>query len=181
MFRFFKELFKAGKTEVKKEEGTKKKNNDPDNVLSEIVWTFNRKPYDSQIDFDGEIARYQKDILKSKAHWNGDDIAIHASEIEITYEAWISDLDDLRSNEELLEAEEDVFDEDNEEDGLFQVEISARLHAANGMHFTALDLLYQMEHQVSNKELGDHIFFEGFRRVQDYERPFPLYYMICGS
>ncbi|MFD2554619.1 hypothetical protein [Sphingobacterium tabacisoli] len=181
MFRFLKELFNTEKTEVEQEEPTSIRSNDPDNVLSDIVWAFNRKPYDSQIDFDSEISRYQKDILKSKAYWNGDDLVIDAPEIEIAYEAWITGLDDLKSNEELLDDEGDVFDEDNEEDGFFQVEISAKLQAANGSSFSALDIMYQMEHQVSNKELGDHIFFEGFRRAQDYNGPIPLYHMICGS
>lgn len=181
MFRFFKELFRAKKKEVKKEEPAKKRRYDPDNVLSDIVWAFNRKPYDSQIDFDREIECYQKDILKSKAYWKGDDLVINEPEIEIMYEAWIRGLDDLKSNEELHEDEADVFDESNGEDGFFQVEISARLQAANGRSFSALDILYQMEHQLSNKELGDHIFFEGFRRAQDYNGPLPLYYMICGS
>ncbi|MBL1409226.1 hypothetical protein [Sphingobacterium faecale] len=166
---------------MKKEEPAKKRNDNPDSVLSDIVWAFNRKPYDSQIDFDREIERYQKDILKSKAYWNGDEVVINESEIEITYEAWIKDLDDLKSNEELLEDEGDVFDADNEYSGFFQVEISAKLQAANGRSFSALDIMYQMEHQLSNKELGDHIFFEGFQRAQDYNGPLPLYYMICGS
>lgn len=117
----------------------------------------------------------------NQAYWKGEETVIHAPEIEVCYEAWIRSIDDLKSNEELLDDQEEVFDEDNEEDGFFQVEISAKLQAANGSSFSALDIMYQMEHQVSNKELGDHIFFEGFQRAQDYNEALPLYHMVCGS
>lgn len=179
MFRFFKELFNTPKSNLEEELITTTTN--PDTVLSDLVWAFQRKPYDSQTEFDEEISRYQKDILRARAYWKGDETVIHAPEIEICYEAWITSIDDLKSNEELLDDKEEVFDEDNEEDGFFQAEISAKLQAANGSSFSALDIMYQMEHQVSNKELGDHIFFEGFRRAQDYNGPLPLYHMVCGS
>ncbi len=182
MFRFFKELFNTTTTKVEQELTTAKATvANPDTVLANLVWAFNRKPYDSQTEFDEEISRYQKDILRAQAYWKGEETVIHAPEVEVCYEAWIRSIDDLKSNEELLDDQEEVFDEDNEEDGFFQVEISAKLQAANGSSFSALDIMYQMEHQVSNKELGDHIFFEGFQRAQGYNGALPLYHMVCGS
>ena len=180
MFRFLKDLFDTPKKTAPHETAVDNKS-DSNSILGSRVWAFNRKPYDSQSEFEEEITRYQKDILKAKAYWDSDETVINASEIDVCYEAWITSIDDLKSNEELIDDEEDLFDEDNADDGFFQVEISARLQAANGVSFTALDLMYQMEHQVSNKELGNHIFFEGFRQAQDYQGQFPLYHMLCGS
>lgn len=174
MFKFFKGLFRIPKRDVE----TAKKEQP---ILSSIAWTFNRKAYDSQRDFDGEIRRYQKDVLRERANWDGQHMVIDAAEIEICYEAWIRGNDDLKSNEVLLDEEQIVFDEAYADDGFYQAEICARLQAANGVNFTALDLMYQMEHQVSNKDLGDHIFFEGFAPVQKQGKQFPVYYMYCGS
>lgn len=180
MFRFFKELFNPTTRRMKKQASTGDVSA-PDTILTGIVWTFNRKPYDSRLEFDEEVARYQKDIFRERANWKGSEIVIDVPEIEICYEAWIRDMEDLKSNEELAAEERKALRENHGEDGFFQVEISAVLQAANGTSFTALDLMYQMEHQVSNKELGDHVFFEGFRRVREYQGSFPLYHMYCGS
>ncbi|MNS98974.1 hypothetical protein D3C72_1333570 [compost metagenome] len=80
-----------------------------------------------------------------------------------------------------MDDEEEAFDEDNGDDGYFQVEICARIQASNGKNFIALDLLYQMEKQLIGKELGDHIFFEGLDRVENHSGDTPLYYISFGS
>lgn len=151
-------------------------------ILSNVVWAFHRKSYNSIEDFNKEITEYQTLILKERASWEADQVAINAPEIEVCYEAWIKGKEDVSANETILGDEEEVFDEDNSDYGMFQVEFCATLQAGNGIHFTALDLLYQLENQVSNKDLGDHVFFEGLTlRNGEQKSERPLYYMNLGS
>ncbi|WP_162903083.1 hypothetical protein [Taibaiella koreensis] len=151
-------------------------------VLSDIVWAFKRKVYNSEEEFDQAIAAYQSAILKEKAHWEAGRIAIPVSEIDVCYEAWIKNKEALKPNETLLD-DTDAFDEANGENGFYQVELCARLKAVNGAHFTVLDLMYQLQRQVGNKELGDHVFFEGLTPGGDRAsgNEVPLYYLDCGS
>lgn len=160
-----------------------KENAVPQEVLGNIVWAFQRKKYSDANDFNNEIAEYQKVILKEKAIWQPEETAINQPEIEVCYEAWIKGKEDIAANEILLEDEEDAFHEDNSDEGMFQVELCATLKAENGKHFTNLDLMYQLEKQVRNKELGDHIFFEGLslNSEDDQQSEKPTFYMYCGS
>lgn len=152
-------------------------------VLGNTVWAFQRKKYSDANDFNIEIEKYQQLILKEKAVWQPEEIAINKPEIKICYEAWIKGKEEIATNETLLDEEEDAFDEDNSDEGMFQVELCATLKAQNGKYFTNLDLMYQLEQQVSNKELGDHIFFEGLtvHSNADHESEIPTFYMYCGS
>lgn len=101
-------------------------------------------------------------------------------ELKIQYEAWIAGAGDLLENESLLE-DEDILDEDNKEDGLFQVEILAHLKADNGQNFTALEFLLKSHNQQVNKELGDHVFFEGTDENPELFDGIPICYIACGS
>ena len=152
-----------------------------DRVLSAIAWTFQAKSYHNYQEFDANVAEYQRDILGDRAQWDANEIVVDAPEIELCYMCWIKGMEDLNPNEILLDDEEEAFDEDNGDDGYFQVEICARIQASNGKNFTALDLLYQMEKQLIGKELGDHIFFEGLDRVENNSGDTPLYYISFGS
>ncbi|MFP3596077.1 hypothetical protein [Chryseobacterium sp. SIMBA_029] len=152
-------------------------------LLSNILWAFQKKNYNSIEDFNKEITDYQTLILKEKASWEPYKLVIDAPEINVFYEAWIKGKEDMAANETLLGDESDVFSEDNSDDGMFQVELCAKLKASNYTNFPALDLLYQLQNQVSNKELGDHIFFEGLTPQDNEEEKnnIPSYYMYCGS
>ncbi|WP_047491355.1 hypothetical protein [Chryseobacterium sp.] len=152
-------------------------------LLSNILWAFQKKVYDSSEDFNKEITDYQTLILKEKASWEPYKTVINAPEIYVFYEAWIKGKEDIAPNETLMGDENDIFSEDNSDYGMFQVEFCAKLKAGNDTNFTALDLLYQLQNQVSNKELGDHIFFEGLTPQSNEKRENykPSYYMYCGS
>ncbi len=152
-----------------------------DHILSDIAWSFQTKLYVNSSEFDTDAAQYQRDILADQAAWNADEIVLDLPEIELCYMCWIKGMEDLNPNEALLDNEDEAFDEENGDDGYFQVEICARIQASNGKNFTMLDLLYQMEKQLRGKELGDHIFFEGLDRVVDYAGDVPLYYISLGS
>ena len=56
--------------------------------------------------------------------------------------------------------EDDELEEYDKEDGVWQVEIYARLKADNGQYFTTEELLFKLHNLMANKELGDHVFFE---------------------
>ena len=79
-------------------------------------------------------------------------------EILVSYEAWIESKSQLHPNEYLYE--DDELEEYDKEDGMWQVEIYARLKADNGQYFTTEELLFKLHNLMANKELGDHVFFE---------------------
>ncbi|WP_333625417.1 hypothetical protein [Sphingobacterium siyangense] len=49
------------------------------------------------------------------------------------------------------------------------------------LHFTALDLRYQLGQQIAQKELGDHSYFEGLHAIEKDEGGIPMFYLICVS
>ena len=49
------------------------------------------------------------------------------------------------------------------------------------LHFTALDLHYQLGQQIAQKELGDHSYFEGLHAIEKDEGGIPMFYLICVS
>lgn len=149
-------------------------------TLNDIAWSFTKKSYEDPEAFNREISDYQKRIYKNDDRWHPDEIVFNVPELNVQYEAWISNAEDLLANETLID-EEDVFDEDNSEDGMFQVEVVARLQADNGEHFTASEFLRKVHNQQVNKELGDHVFFEGTDETPEIIDGLPLCYIACGS
>ncbi|WP_333574807.1 hypothetical protein ACLCDV_16175 [Sphingobacterium sp. Lzh-3] len=49
------------------------------------------------------------------------------------------------------------------------------------LHFTALDLRYQLEQQIAQKELRDHSYLEGLDAIEKDEGEIPMFYLICVS
>ena len=85
--------------------------------------------------------------------------------------------------------DEELLEEDKE-DGMWQVEIMAHLVADNGTYFTREELLFKLHNLMANKELGDHVFFEGIEYeghecegygLIDNEDGIPVFYIVCGS
>lgn len=95
------------------------------------------------------------------------------------YEAWIKSKRELHdfeilANEHLLEGEPD-------ENGLYQALIVSELFSGDGASFGALELLWLIHNTLANKDLGDHIFFEGFD-IEGYEEDgTPVLFINCGS
>lgn len=148
-------------------------------LLNQVVWTFNDIEYKSIDDFNAKVNQYQNLILKEKAAWKPEEIVIARPLVDISYTVWI-DRDSLAENETLLENDDFFEDEENSEDGLFQAEVEARFRADNGKNFTALELLYKLHLQMTTKELGDHIFFEGLDEDEN-STGIPRFYLNCGS
>ena len=153
-------------------------------TYDEVHWVFNKHTY-SREEFSKE---YNKVVEKYVDEYQADsDDILDEPEILVTYEAWIESVDQLFDNERVTD--EELFEEDKE-DGMWQVEIMAHLVADNGTYFTREELLFKLHNLMANKELGDHVFFEGIEYeghecegygLIDNEDGIPVFYTCCGS
>ena len=149
-----------------------------------VHWVFNKQTY-SREEFSKEYNKIvEKYVDDDQAD---DDDRLEEPEILVTYEAWIESEDQLFNNERVTD--EELLEEDKE-DGMWQVEIMAHLVADNGTYFTREELLFKLHNLMANKELGDHVFFEGIEYeghecegygLIDNEDGIPVFYIICGS
>ncbi|WP_287524002.1 SMI1/KNR4 family protein, partial [Veillonella sp.] len=149
-----------------------------------VHWVFNKQTY-SRDEFSKEYNENVKKYVDDDQV--DDDDRLEEPEILVTYEAWIESEDQLFDNERVTD--EELFEEDKE-DGMWQVEIMAHLVADNGTYFTREELLFKLHNLMANKELGDHVFFEGIEYeghecegygLIDNEDGIPVFYIVCGS
>ena len=155
-------------------------NTERKSTLNQIAWSFSSEAYTDAALFDEEVMQYQKDIFGSAERWNPNEIVLNASAVQIQYEAWIMKPSDLLENERLISEDEDIFDGEADDEG-YQVEIVAQFKADNGQNFSALEFLMKAHNQQANKELGDHVFFEGIAEEPTEVDGVPTYYIACGS
>lgn len=149
-------------------------------VLNEIAWAFKDKLYSNLKEFNKDVQQYQIDILGDEDLWKPNEIVISSPQIQVCYEAWLKSPKDLHKNESLTVPIGDVFSDDVAEDEYQEAEVIAKFDADNGENFTADEFLFKVHNTLVNKELGDHIFFEGIEEDdQDFE--IPTFYIICGS
>ena len=149
-----------------------------------VHWVFNKQTY-SREEFSKEYNKIvEKYVDDDQAD---DDDILEEPEILVTYEAWIESEDQLFDNERVTD--EELLEEDKE-DGMWQVEIMAHLVADNGTYFTREELLFKLHNLMANKELGDHVFFEGIEYeghecegygLIDNEDGIPVFFIVCGS
>ena len=148
-----------------------------------VHWVFNKQTY-SREEFSKE---YNENVKKYVDDEADDDDRLEEPEILVTYEAWIESEDQLFDNERVTD--EELLEEDKE-DGMWQVEIMAHLVADNGTYFTREELLFKLHNLMANKELGDHVFFEGIEYeghecegygLIDNEDGIPVFFIVCGS
>ena len=158
-----------------------------DNYLSYSVvhWVFNKKSY-SKENFSKEFNQ----ILEEYAEYGTKESALallEEPEILVTYEAWIESENQLHNNERLNDEE---LLEEEKEDNMWQVEIMAYITADNGKYFTGEELTFKLQNLMANKELGDHVFYEGIEYegheceghgLIDNEDGIPVFYVCCGS
>ena len=153
-------------------------------TYDEVYWVFNKLTY-SRDEFSKEYNKVVKNYV-DKNQADNDDI-LDEPEILVTYEAWIESVEQLFDNERVTD--EDLLEGDKE-DGMWQVEIMAHLVADNSTYFTREELLFKLHNLMANKELGDHVFFEGIEYeghecegygLIDNEDGIPVFYTCCGS
>lgn len=152
---------------------------------SAVHWVFNKKSY-SKENFSKEFNQ----ILEEYAEYGAKESALallEEPEILVTYEAWIESENQLYNNERLNDEE---LLEEEKEDNMWQVEIMAHITADNGKYFTGEELTFKLQNLMANKELGDHVFYEGIEYegheceghgLIDNEDGIPVFYVCCGS
>lgn len=152
---------------------------------SAVHWVFNKKSY-SKENFSKEFNQ----ILEEYAEYGAKESALallEEPEILVTYEAWIESENQLHNNERLNDEE---LLEEEKEDNMWQVEIMAYITADNGKYFTGEELIFKLQNLMANKELGDHVFYEGIEYegheceghgLIDNEDGIPVFYVCCGS
>lgn len=152
---------------------------------SAVHWVFNKKSY-SKENFSKEFNQ----ILEEYAEYGAKESALallEEPEILVTYEAWIESENQLYNNERLNDEE---LLEEEKEDNMWQVEIMAHITADNDKYFTGEELTFKLQNLMANKELGDHVFYEGIEYegheceghgLIDNEDGIPVFYVCCGS
>lgn len=152
---------------------------------SAVHWVFNKKSY-SKENFSKEFNQ----ILEEYAEYGAKESALallEEPEILVTYEAWIESENQLYHNERL---DDEELLEEEKEDNMWQVEIMAHITADNGKYFTGEELTFKLQNLMANKELGDHVFYEGIEYegheceghgLIDNEAGIPVFYVCCGD
>lgn len=148
---------------------------DVNDLLTQIIWQFTPNEYVSNEAFTKDIIDYIED---NRENWVPNKIALKASRVHIVYEAFITGLEQLRINENVLDMS--TLDEECRIDGVFQTDIQAYLIADNGKYFTNVELLRKIHNQLAYKDLGNNESFEGLEYV-DTDGGTPVYRLMTGS
>lgn len=146
-----------------------------DDVLTSVYWAFSNQEYMSNDAFTLDIINYIED---NKANWNPKGIAINSCKVCIVYEAFITGIEQLRSNETVIDMS--YLDEECRIDGVFQTDIKVYLTADNGKYFTNVELLRKIHNQLAYKDLGNNESFEGLEYV-DTDGGTSVYRLMTGS
>ena len=146
-----------------------------DNVLTSVYWAFSNQEYVSNDAFTLDIINYIED---NKANWNPNGIAINSRNVCIVYEAFITGIEQLRSNETVIDMS--CLDEECRIDGVFQIDIKAYLTADNGKYFTNVELLRKIHNQLAYKDLGNNEILEGLEYI-DTDGGTSIYRLMTGS
>ena len=146
-----------------------------DDVLTSVYWEFSNQEYMSNDAFTLDIINYIED---NKTNWNPNGIAINSRKICIVYEAFITGIEQLRSNETVIDMS--YLDEECRIDGVFQTDIKVYLTADNGKYFTNVELLRKIHNQLAYKDLGNNEFLEGLEYIET-DGGTSIYRLITGS
>lgn len=153
------------------------------NNLFDVNWIFDKHDYSAE-EFEAKFNEKMTQRLGENWRETECNAPIEEAEMLVTYEAWIESLEQLYDNECLTDDYEELLEEEKE-DGMWQVDIRAHLKADNGKSFSVQEIVWKLQKLMANKELGDHVFFEGI----DYEgsssdytaHEVPMFYVVCGS
>ena len=146
-----------------------------DDVLTSVYWEFSNQEYMSNDAFTLDIINYIED---NKANWNPNGIAINSRKVCIVYEAFITGIEQLRSNETVIDMS--YLDEECRIDGVFQTDIKVYLTADNGKYCTNVELLRKIHNQLAYKDLGNNEFLEGLEYIE-IDGETSIYRLITGS
>ena len=146
-----------------------------DDILTSVYWEFSNQEYMSNDAFTLDIINYIED---NKTNWNPNGIAINSRKVCIVYEAFITGIEQLRSNETVIDMS--YLDEECRIDGVFQTDIKVYLTADNGKYFTNVELLRKIHNQLAYKDLGNNEFLEGLEYIET-DGETSIYRLITGS
>lgn len=146
-----------------------------DDILTSVYWAFSNQEYVSNDAFTLDIINYIED---NEANWNPNGIAINSRKVCIVYEAFITGIEQLRSNETVIDMS--CLDEECRIDGVFQIDIKAYLTADNGKYFTNVELLRKIHNQLAYKDLGNNEFLEGLEYIET-DGGTSIYRLMTGS
>lgn len=146
-----------------------------DDILTSVYWEFSNQEYVSNDTFTNDIINYIED---NKVNWNPKGIAINSRKVCIIYEAFITGIEQLRSNETVLDMS--YLDEECRIDGVFQTDIKVCLTADNGKYFTNVELLRKIHNQLAYKDLGNNAFLEGLEYIET-DGGTSIYRLMTGS
>lgn len=146
-----------------------------DDILTSVYWAFSNQEYVSNDAFTLDIINYIED---NEANWNPNGIAINSRNVCIVYEAFITGIEQLRSNETVIDMS--CLDEECRIDGVFQIDIKAYLTADNGKYFTNVELLRKIHNQLAYKDLGNNEFLEGLEYIET-DGGTSIYRLMTGS
>lgn len=153
------------------------------NNLFDVNWIFDKHDYSAE-EFEAKFNEKMTQRLGENWRETECNAPIEEAEMLVTYEAWIESLEQLYDNECLTDDYEELLEEEKE-DGMWQVDIRAHLKADNGKSFSVQEIVWKLQKLMANKELGDHVFFEGIDyegSSSDYtEHEVPMFYVVCGS
>lgn len=148
------------------------------NLLDNVAWAFSNRFYGSLMTFWEAIKAYNASIENDIEDFTPFATIFSNSKVMLMYETYIESEKDLLENERLLNP--DTFN-DPEPDGMFYAQILAELVSEDREYFGALNLLRHIHNTLSNKELGDRIFFEGFDVESFQDDGTPVIYLRLGS
>lgn len=146
-----------------------------DDILTSVYWAFSNQEYVSNDAFTLDIINYIDD---NEANWNPNGIAINSRKVCIVYEAFITGIEQLRSNETVIDMS--YLDEECRIDGVFQTDIKVYLTADNGKYFTNVELLRKIHNQLAYKDLGNNDFLEGLEYIET-DGGTSIYRLMTGS
>ena len=146
-----------------------------DDILTSVYWAFSNQEYVSNDAFTLDIINYIED---NEANWNPNGIAINSRKVCIVYEAFITGIEQLRSNETVIDMS--YLDEECRIDGVFQTDIKVYLTADNGKYFTNVELLRKIHNQLTYKDLGNNEFLEGLEYIET-DGGTSIYRLMTGS
>ena len=148
---------------------------DENDLLTQIIWQFTPNEYVSNEAFTKDIIDYIED---NRENWVPNKIALKASRVHIVYEAFITGIEQLRSNETVIDMS--YLDEECRIDGVFQTDIKVYLTADNGKYFTNVELLRKIHNQLAYKDLGNNDFLEGLEYIET-DGGTSIYRLMTGS
>lgn len=145
--------------------------------IEDLRWRFSNRRYTDLKSFESAL-RIENDQIATEK-WAPSAVAATTSELLVQYMCNISS-DDLQANEFLSESDQEIFEQYPDERA-HQVDVFAKLTADNNEHFTVVELLLKTHNQLANKELGDHVFYEGLDPEPGEVNGLPVFYVSAGS